>query len=173
MLKLSELTVERLEADIADGAMEIEQCLARWLPLVAEFDRREAAPAAGFRGTAEWLAWRCGLDLRTAREHVRVAQQLEEWKEMRTAHLEGQLSYSKLRALSRAPVDADESALVDRARAVTAARLEQTVRSLRSAPSADVDVANAAHERRYLNWHWDDDGSLRIHGSLARTKAPP
>lgn len=164
--ELREMTEERLEADIANLAMEIERCMGRWLSLVAEFDRRGAAPASGFRGTAEWLAWRCGLDLRTARDHVRVARRLEEWTEMRAAHAVGELSYSKLRALSRVPVDADESALVARAQQMTAARLEQTVRSMRSAPSADLDVANAAHERRYLDWCWDDDGSLRIHGRL-------
>jgi Domain of unknown function (DUF222)/HNH endonuclease len=165
-VNLGTLTNERLEADIAYLAVEIDRCMHRWLELVAEFDRRDGALVAGFRGTAEWLAWRCSLDRRTARDHVSVARRLAEWPEMRAAYVAGELSYSKLRALSRASADADEAALVMRARETTTDRLEQTVRSLRSAASADVDVAKAAHDARHLTWHWDDDGSLRFHGRL-------
>lgn len=165
--RVTDLPDERLEADIAYLALEIERCMARWLELIAKFDRREGARTAGFRGTSEWLAWRCGLDVRTARDHVRVARRLEEWPLMRAAYSAGELSYSKLRALSRASAGEDEAALVACARGSTAARLELAVRSLRRAPSADLSVANAAHDRRYLEWAWDDDGSLRLHGRLS------
>ena len=160
------LPTERLEADIAYLAVEIDRCMGRWLELIAEFDRREGARAAGFRTTAEWLAWRCSLDQRTARDHVRVARRLEEWPLMASAYSAGELSYSKLRALSRASVEEDESVLVTAARDSSTASLERLVRRLRTAPSADLDFANAVHARRYVEWAWDDDGSLRIHGRL-------
>ena len=163
---IEQMSTDRLEADIAYLALEIERCMGRWLELIAEFDRRQGAYAAGFRSTAEWLAHLCALDLRTARDHVRVARRLEEWPVMRDAYAAGELSYSKLRALSRASVEEDERALVAAARESTTALLETKVRSLRSAASSDVDVVNAAHARRYLAWSWDDDGSLRIHGRL-------
>lgn len=159
--------VDRLERAIVALATEITQRMEQWLGLVAEFDRLGGARAAGFRGTAEWLAWRCDIDIRTARDHVRVARRLEDWPATRAALASGELSYTKVRALARAPVEHDEAQLLERARSSTAWQLEQVVRALRDAPSADVDVANEAHARRYLEWHWDLDGSLRIHGRLS------
>ncbi len=166
MTDIEQLTNERLEANVAYLAQEIERCMARWLDLIAEFDRRKAALAAGFRGTAEWLSWLCHLELRTARAHVRVARRLQEWPEMRAAYASGELSYSKLRALSRADADEDPGPLIELARSSTAERLEYAVRSLRSARSADLDVINALHERRYLNYAWEPDGCLRVHARL-------
>src|SRR3954468_17602862 len=35
------------------------------------------------------------------------------------------------------------------------------------APSADLDTARRAHERRYLEWWWEPDGSLRVAARLS------
>jgi hypothetical protein len=161
------LTLEDLERLIVELAQDAWGGMQRWLGLVADFDRREGAQRLGFRTTAEWLGWRCGIDDRTARDHVRVARRLTELPAVREAFASGELSYSKVRALARVDPAEDEESMLERARHSTAARLEQWVRSLRSAPSADLDVANAAHERRYLDWSWEADGSLRIHGRLS------
>ncbi|MGH2946317.1 MAG: hypothetical protein ACRDPC_08670, partial [Solirubrobacteraceae bacterium] len=65
-----ETTLEQLERDLVRLADDLGRGMARWLALVAEFDRREGARAWGFRGTAEWLAWRCAIGPRAARDHV-------------------------------------------------------------------------------------------------------
>ena len=156
----------RLEEAIVALAAELGVRMAHWLDLVAVFDRHEGARHWGFRSTAEWLAWRCGIDLRTARDHVRVARRLAVWTGVRAAVGSGEISYAKARALARADECEDERALLDRARACSAAQLEREVRALRTAPSADVDVANEVHARRYLAWEWEEDGGLRIHGRL-------
>ena len=161
-----ELSIDRLEADIASLAADLARQLERWLALVAEFDRRGGARRWGFRGTGEWLAWRCGLAQRTARDHVRVARMLEERPLVREGLASGELSYSKVRALSRAPASEDEAGLVALARSSTAGEVERVVRALRSAPSADVDVANRSHARRFVDWSWELDGSLSICGRL-------
>jgi len=163
---LDTLTLDRLEADIARLAVELTRQLARWLMLVAEFDRRGGARRSGFRGTSEWLAWRCGLSQRAARDHVRVARGLRERPLVRSAFAAGELSYSKLRAVTRAPSCEDEAALLDLARSSTAAQLERTVGALRSAPSADLDVAIAGHARRFVEWWWEPDGSLSLRARL-------
>ena len=163
---LTEIPLDRLEADIASLASDLAQRLERWLALVAEFDRRGGARRWGYRGTAEWLAWRCGLSRRTARDHVRVARALVERPLVREGLATGELSYSKVRALSRAPAGEDEAGLVHLARSATAGEVERVVRALRSAPSAGVDVANQAHARRYVDWSWELDGSLAIRARL-------
>ena len=73
---LDDVPVERLEAEIAEIASHIYAGTCRWLELVAEFDRREGWGGSGCRSCAEWLAWRCALGSRAAREHVRVARAL-------------------------------------------------------------------------------------------------
>jgi len=163
---LSDIPMDRLEADIASLAAELGRRLERWLALVLEFERRGGPRLRGFRSTAEWLAWHCGLNQRTARAHVRVARALEERPLVRQGLASGELSYSKVRALSRAPAWENEAGLVDLARSSTAGEVERFVRALRSAPSADVEVANAAHARRFLDWSYEFDGSLSIRGRL-------
>ena len=162
----AELTLDRLEERIVALAGDITRGMERWLALVSEFDRRGGARKWGFRGTAEWLAWRCAIGQRAAREHVRVARRLDDMPLVRGAFASGELSYSKVRALTRAAEHEDEAALLELARSSTAAQLERTVMSLRSAASADLEVANRGYERRYLEWWWDGDGSLRICGRL-------
>ncbi|PWG69360.1 HNH endonuclease, partial [Enterococcus hirae] len=55
-----------------------------------------------FRSCAEWLAWRCGITLSAAREKVRTAQALRGLPQISGAFADGRLSYSKVRALTRA-----------------------------------------------------------------------
>ena len=51
---------------------------ARWLSLIAEFERREAWAEWSVKSCAHWLNWKCGLDLGAAREKLRVAHALGE-----------------------------------------------------------------------------------------------
>lgn len=75
--------------------------MSRWLELVAEMDRREAWAGWVFCSRAAWLSWRCAVAPRSAREHVRVARALEELPRVRAAFAAGELSYAKVRALTR------------------------------------------------------------------------
>lgn len=45
---------------------------ARWLQLVAEFDRREGWRAEGQLSGVDWLVCRCGMGRSTAKERLRV-----------------------------------------------------------------------------------------------------
>lgn len=142
--------------------------MAEWLDLVEEFDRRDGFRGTRFRSAAEWLAFECQLTPRTARDHVRVARRLKQWPRVADALGTGLVSYSQVRALSRASIDENEVELLRIARTSSVRQLEQHVRSLRSAPSADLHVARAGHARRSLKWFWDDhDGSLSFFGRLS------
>ena len=71
------VATERLEAELCSLAAHIDAALCRWLLMVAEYDRREGWAEWEARSCAHWLAWKCGVSLGTAREHVRVAHALE------------------------------------------------------------------------------------------------
>lgn len=145
----------------------------RWLLLVGEFDRRDGYEQWGCRSTAAWLSWHCGLDMRAAREKVRVARALEELPVITKEFSLGKLSYSKVRALTRVATPANETDLVMMAERATAVQVERIVRTYRGVLSADeeTEAANDLHARRYLSCDPCDDGSFVINGRLPAESA--
>ena len=73
---LAALSVDELEDELATLASHLYAGTCRWLELVGEIDRRGEWAESGRASCAEWLAWRCALTPRAAREHVRVARRL-------------------------------------------------------------------------------------------------
>ena len=163
--RLDGLPLELIEREIEQLAAQISAGSARWLELVAEFDRRQGWANTGCRSTSEWVAWRCALTPRSAREHVRVARALPKLPMIRRAFAAGELSYSKVRALTRVADAEAEDRLLELARYATASQLERMVRAARRVTAAQADEA---HRDSFVRWSWDpDDGSLRIEAKLA------
>jgi Domain of unknown function (DUF222)/HNH endonuclease len=161
---VSDLTQRELQDEIATMASHVYAGTCRWLELVGELERRGGWDEWGSGSVAEWLAWRCALLPRTAREHVRVARRLPELPLTREAFACGELSYAKVRALTRVAEPDSEEKLLDLARAMTASQLERALGALRRVTTAE---SRDLHERAELTTFWDDDGSLVIHGRLA------
>ena len=160
----SDLPLEHLEHEITQLAAHINAGSCRFLELVAEFDRREGwGRWPGIASCAEWVAWQCGISPRTAREQVRVARALAEHPSVHEAFARGELSYSKVRALTRMGDGYSDDELLGLARDATAGQLERIARVVRRVSAAE---SNDAHEGRFLAYHWEEDGSLSIHGSL-------
>jgi hypothetical protein len=159
-------SLEDLEREICELAAHIAVATCRWLELVAEFDDRGGWAEWGVKSCAHWLSWRCSLSLGAAREQVRVAHRLRELPAIRDAFSRGQLSFCKVRALTRAATPATEAGLLEIARHATGAQLEKLVRCYSKCLSATLGAAQRAHELRYLKWSWNEDGSLRLEGRL-------
>lgn len=162
------MPLERLEAEITELAGHLAAAECRWLLLVAEYDRRAGYEEWGRRSCAHWLSAYCGLDMRAAREKVRVGRALEDLPAIADAFAAGNLSYSKVRALTRVATPANEADLVMLAGHATAVQVEHIVRSYRGVLTAEeeVEVANERHVTRFVRFDWDDDGSLVIHGRM-------
>ncbi|HLX06301.1 MAG TPA: DUF222 domain-containing protein [Thermoanaerobaculia bacterium] len=90
--------------------------------------------AVSLHSCAHWLCWRVGLDLGAAREKMRVARALGELPLVSASMRRGEISYSKVRALTRIATPANEQDLLGFARAGTAAHVERLVRGMRPAP---------------------------------------
>jgi uncharacterized protein DUF222/HNH endonuclease len=161
MSDLAQLSVRELEDEVATLASHLYAGTCRWLELVGELDRRGEWTDCT---CAQWLAWRCALLPRAAREHVRVARRLPELPLVHGAFARGELSYSKVRALTRIAEPDSEEELVELARAMTASQLERALRALRR---VTTEEANDLHDGACLTTFWNDDGSLAIHGRLA------
>src|SRR5918994_2269306 len=156
------LPLERLEAEITTLAGHLAAAECRWLLMVAEFDRRRGYEQWGCWCASQWLGLRCGLEARAAQEKVRVARALDDLPAITEAFGRGQLSYSQVRALTRIAEPATEADLMMIARHATAAQLERLVRSYRGVlrREDETERANERHDRRYLSYRYDDDGSV-------------
>jgi hypothetical protein len=158
--------LERLGDEIAELSAHLEAATARLLALIREFDAR-GGWGNGFRSCAAWLSWRIGLDLGAAREKVRVARALGSLPLLSEALARGELSYAKLRAITRVATPATESRLLGVARAGTAAHVERIVRGWRRVDrQAETREARRRHASRALHVSYDDDGMMILRGRL-------
>ena len=108
-----------------EGAANLSAAERDWLLAVAEFDRREGWAQWGVVSCAAWLSWQVSLDLRAAREKVRVARSLAKFPLISEAMGNGSLSYSKVRAITRIAEPATERSLVAMALAGTTNHVER------------------------------------------------
>jgi len=159
--------LEELEEEVVTLAAHIHAATHRLLTLIAEFDRRRGWELGGHRTCAHWLSFRTGIDLGAAREKVRAARALEELPETSASMARGELSFSKVRALTRVATPGNEGDLVALAQGCTAAQLERMVRAFsRCTRREEGDLDRIRHERRCLSVFPDDDGMYLVRGRL-------
>jgi hypothetical protein len=156
----------RLGDEIAELSAHLEAATARLLDLIRAFDAR-GGWNSGFRSCAHWLAWRVGLDLGAARERVRVARALGALPRLANALACGELSYAKVRALTRVATPETEERLLAVGRAGTACHVERIVRGWRRVDArAEARETTQRHKSRALHVYQDDDGMVVIRGRL-------
>jgi hypothetical protein len=161
------LAAERLGDEIAELSAHIEVANARLLNLIREFDALGGWGHAGAKSCAEWLSWRVGLDLTAAYERVRVARALPDLPRIAEALVRGEVSYSKVRALTRVATPETEERLLKFARCGTAAHVERIVRAWRRVDrNAENQEAAQRHKSRSLYVYQDEDGMFVIRGRL-------
>jgi hypothetical protein len=161
---LAELPTEHLEHELCQLASHLTAAMARWISLVDEFDRREGwGKWGGVVSTSHWISWRCACSERMAREHVRVARALRELPLTRDMFAAGELSYSKVRALTRVATPESEEFLLHQATYATASQLDRMLSAFRQSERPDPEWHGAPE----LRWSWNRDGSLRVEARLS------
>ena len=158
----------------------------RLLKLISEFDVRGAwRRGTTMRSCAHWLAAHCGMAMGAAREKVRVARRLAGLPEVEQAFSIGELSYSKVRAITRVATEANEGFLVMLAEKASASHLEKLVGKYKPVDEVELALAGAEGEgeeiegaadaldeetqreqARELYWFQDKDGMWIIHAKL-------
>src|SRR5437879_10278570 len=160
--------LERLGDEIAELSAHLEVANARLLDLIREFDARGGWGVQGARSCAHWLAWRLGIELNAARERVRVARALGNLPKLRDALAHGELSYAKVRALTRVATPETEDRLLAFGKAGTAEHVERIVRGWRLVDrQAEARETARRHAIRALHVYQDEDGMVVIRGRLA------
>src|SRR6188768_230258 len=146
---------------IAETAAIIDVATHRFLSQLRAFDEVDGWHRAGALSCAHWLSWRVGMDLGAAREKVRVAKKLAELPGIDEALRKGEISYSKVRAMTRVATAANEADLLSMARCATGAQLEKICRLKRMVNGLDGD-ANEVESRRYVVERPTEDGMVSI-----------
>ena len=161
--RLSNEEVVALGEAIAETAALIDAATHRFLTQLREFDAADGWGRAEALTCAHWLAWRVGMDLGAAREKVRVARRLAELPLIDAALAAGEVSYSKVRAMTRVATADNEADLLNMARNTTAAQLERICRLTRQVQRLSAEEARATDdERRYVSSRATDDGMVSI-----------
>jgi hypothetical protein len=159
--------LEALEEEIVFLAAHLHAAEHRFLTLIAEYDRLRGWELGGHRSCAHWLAFRTGFDLGACRERVRAARALANLPLTSASMSRGELSFSKVRALSRVATPENEGDLLDLARGCTAAQLERVVRGFKLGSRQDeVERERERLKSRRLSVFPDDEGMYEVKGRL-------
>src|SRR5207248_222351 len=158
--------LDRIGDEIAELSAHLDAATARLLDLIREFDAR-GGWNNGFNCCAAWLTWRVGLAPGAAREHVRVARALGTLPLLARALARAELSYSKVRALTRVATPETEERLLAVGRAGTTEHVERIVRGWRRVDrNAEAREAARQHANRALHVYPDTDGTFVLRGRL-------
>ena len=158
--------VEQLGETIAEMAARLHAATYELLVLLRQFDA-QAGWNNGFMSCAHWLHWRTGIDMGAAREKVRVAKTLEALPKLSGAMQRGEISYAKVRALTRVATSDNEGRLLELAYAATASQVERLVRAWRRCDR--LEEARDTERRllsRSVTSYVDDDGMVILRARL-------
>jgi hypothetical protein len=162
------LSTERLETELITHEAWETSAVARMLPLLREFNERRVWEAWGSPSPQHWLSWKCGLGYTAATERLRVARRLAELPHTEQAFLDGHLSWSKVREITRVATPRTDERWAETARWATAAQLSRLVGTARRVTRDD-----ALQQRldRQLTWRTEADGAVTLHVRLPAEEA--
>lgn len=123
------LPLPDLERRLTTQAAIVAAETAEFLALLTAFDRREGWRGDGVKSCAHWMNWQLGTSFRTAREQLRVGHALAELPLIRASFEAGEITYSRVRAITRIALPETEEHLLMLARESTGAQLDTMVRT--------------------------------------------
>ncbi len=151
----------------ASAYMQADALQYQAMRLLVEFHQREGWRDTGFSSTAEWLAWRIGIQSGAARERLRTALALAELPKTSEAMECGSLSFTKVRALTRVATPETEDTLLEFARSGSAANLERLVRGWKTLDrKSELTAEQVRHRTRRFSAFVDVDGMVVVRGRL-------
>jgi hypothetical protein len=150
-----------LYAEITAGTRE-------FLRALAQCDHHRDWAEEGFASCADWLAWRIGVTRNTANEKVRTARALEDLPLISESMARGELSFSKVRALTRAATPDNEAELLTYARSASTASLERLVRGWKTLGRLEEAKAEQLrHRLRRFSVLPSEDGTYAVRGVVS------
>ena len=155
--------IEELDNAIGRLNRSINSSSYQLLLLIREFDERAGWLQWSFIDGVSWLKWRCDLGTGTAREKLRIAHALKELPLISDAFSEGNLSYSKVRVMTRVATPENEAELIELARRMTVHHLTEHCKQRSNAQKSSTAAARAAQNSRgFRVWHDQAKGTMHF-----------
>lgn len=161
--------MEAIERDLATVSAHIDAAEHRRLSLIRELIELDVS-LGDHLSVAQWLSWRIGLSPGAARERVRVAMALGTLPRIDEALKNGELSYSKIRAMTRVATPDNEQALLQQARMATASQLEKICRRVSAVKRSEGERSYDDGDR-WVQTRPTDDGMVVITAKLLPDEA--
>ena len=155
--------IEELDEAIGQLNRTINASSYQLLVLIREFDERAGWLKWSFTDSVTWLRWRCDIGTGTAREKLRIAHALKELPLISEAFEAGNLSYSKVRVMTRVATVENEAELIEMARKMTVLHLTEHCKQRSNAQKASTAAALAAqNSRAFRVWHDTAKGTMHF-----------
>ncbi|MFN3256766.1 MAG: DUF222 domain-containing protein [Ilumatobacter sp.] len=134
--------------------------------LAADFATSGEWGASGAASAAHWIADVADIEVGTAREWIRVGKALRRLPEIADAFERDELSYSKVRTLSRVATPETEMSLIALAKTVPAGQLPRAIAAWRH--RGDDGAALERHQflQRGVGWRVEPDGMVAFTARL-------
>ncbi len=156
-----------LGEQITELVAHIDAAQYQLMVLLKEFDEKEEWADEGIHSCAHWLNIYCGISMGAGRERVRVARALPTLPQISDAFRKGEVSYSKVRAMTRVATPNNEPVLLNTARYGTANDVELQVRHYRKNKRLEnLKQDNIRFAQRKLTVFQDDDNTWVVRGRL-------
>src|SRR4051812_5832276 len=107
--ELDALSTRELRSRLVADRAAIDAAEARWLSMLAEFDRRCGWAVDGHRDCGSWLIHNCGMARSTAKDRLRIAHELHRRPVLAQALAGGKVSFAKIKILTRIVDMGDDS----------------------------------------------------------------
>ncbi len=126
--------------------------------LAADFADSGEWMATGAASAAHWIAAAADIEVCTAREWIRVGRRLRTLPVIADAFEANDLSYSKVRCLTRLATPMNEAQLVAIAATVAAGQLPRALAAWMHRTSDSAELERHQHEHRSISWRIEPDG---------------
>jgi hypothetical protein len=153
--------------------LQLSNALANWstsqqlvVGLAADFADSGEWLSAGVSSAAHWIADAADIEVSTAREWVRIGRLLRSLTVIRDAFLADELSYSKVRTLTRIATPTNQAELLEIATSVPAGHLGRALASWTRRTSSDAELARLHHAQRSVTWRTEPDGMVTFSARL-------
>lgn len=152
---------------------QLSHALATWstsqqivVGLSADFADSGEWAAVGVASAAHWIAEVADIEVSTAREWIRIGRLLRSLTIIADAFLADELSYSKVRTLTRIATPANQHELLGIARSVPAGHLSRALASWTHRTSSDAELVRLNQAQRSVTWRTEPDGMVTFTARL-------
>ncbi len=134
--------------------------------LAADFADSGEWVVSNAASAAHWIAGVADIEVCTAREWIRVGRRLRSLGVIAVMFEADELSYSKVRTLSRLATPENEHQLAAIARDVPAGQLARAIAAWLHRNSDDAELERHQHEQRSVSWRNEPDGMVTFTARL-------